>query len=54
LKPAAFLLYNRLAYNEQHLLKTNQFFNNTFTKVFEEAYMMEVLTNRMLLNRAPF
>ena len=50
----AILLFNRLAYNEEHLLKTEDFFNKIFLKVFEEGNMLSVLSNRMLINRRSF
>lgn len=53
MSPAAFLLFNRLAYNEENHLKTNQFYYEKFSKVFDEAFIMDVSTNKMLLNKAP-
>ena len=51
LSPDALLMYNRLTYNNRLAKKTEEFFETSFQKVFEEATFLELSGNKMFLNR---
>jgi spermidine synthase len=51
LSPAGLLMFNRMANNEAALKKTENFFNKDFKAVFPEAKMLEIFSNKMLVNQ---
>ncbi len=51
LKPGGALLYNRLAHTDDDLEKSQAFYDNVFSRVFEKSRFLEVNGNWMLLNR---
>lgn len=54
IKPSGMLLYNRLAYNEGDIAKSQHFYDTSFKKVFPDAHYLDVRGNWMLLNRRDF
>jgi len=50
LSPNALLMYNRLTYNDSLETKTKAFFDNKFQKVFNDATMLSLRGNQMLLS----
>lgn len=50
----ALIMYNRVTTTETAIDKTNSFFDHIFKKVFNEATMLDLGTNKMLLSTGAF
>ena len=46
------LMYNRLAFNQKDITRTQKFYQESFSKIFDKGTYLEVKGNWMLLNRS--
>lgn len=53
-KPDGLMLYNRLAFNDRDIKLTKTFYENTFSKVFQNGTFLAVKGNWMLVNNQGF